>query len=366
MSTQTEYRDKKRYLWILSTLIPLLGLSGIGLYEWTGNAWLLLTPLVIVYVVIPVLDMVFNEDESNPPESAVPELEKDRYYAWLAYLLLPFYLLVLAFVIYYIDTRELNGWMIAAIVWTLGIVTGLTINQGHELGHKKSTVDQNVAKLALASSFYGHFTIEHNAGHHAQVATPEDSASARYGENIYRFALREIPGGIKRAWRLETQRLKRKGLPWWSLNNQILHSYAMSVAIFATLTFMFGWTALWVLLLNIPASWWQLTSANYVEHYGLLRLKDENGKYERCQPKHSWNSNHLVSNLVLFHLQRHSDHHANPARHYQSLRHFDEAPQLPSGYMGMFVLAYIPPLWRKVMDKRLLDSVDHDMTLVNA
>ncbi|WP_395376293.1 alkane 1-monooxygenase [Marinicella sp. W31] len=366
MSETAPYQDKKRYLWILSTLIPLLGLLGIGLYEWTGQAFMVLMPLVIVYVVIPVLDMVFSEDQSNPPESAVPELEKDPYYAWLAYLMLPLYFAVLTYIIYYIDSRELSWWMIASIVWTLGVVTGLTINQGHELGHKKNAVDQNIAKLALASSFYGHFTIEHNAGHHAQVATPEDTASARYGESIYRFALREVTGGIKRAWRLEKKRLQRKGLSVWSLDNQILHSYAMSIVIFVSLTAVFGWTAVWVLLLNVPASWWQLTSANYVEHYGLLRLKDDTGKYERCQPKHSWNSNHLVSNLVLFHLQRHSDHHANPARHYQSLRHFDEAPQLPSGYMGMFVLAYIPPLWRKVMDKRLLNSVNHDMRLVNA
>jgi alkane 1-monooxygenase len=101
-------------------------------------------------------------------------------------------------------------------------------------------------------------------------------------------------------------------------------------------------------------AWWQLTSANYVEHYGLLRMKGPDGEYERCQPHHSWNANHTYTNLVLFQLERHSDHHANSSRRYQSLRHFPDLPQLPSGYFGMFPLAYVPALWFKVMDPRLL------------
>ena len=114
-------------------------------------------------------------------------------------------------------------------------------------------------------------------------------------------------------------------------------------------------------------AWWQLTSANYVEHYGLLRSKDENGRFERCQPWHSWNSNHIYSNLVLFHLERHSDHHAHPLRRYQSLRNFDDVPSLPSGYFGAYLLAYVPPLWYRVMDKRLLalPHINGDLSKVN-
>jgi alkane 1-monooxygenase len=101
-------------------------------------------------------------------------------------------------------------------------------------------------------------------------------------------------------------------------------------------------------------AWFQLTSANYVEHYGLLRRKEADGRYERCQPHHSWNSNHVFSNLLLFHLERHSDHHAHPNRRYQSLRHFENLPSLPTGYFGMFLLAYCPPLWFRVMNPRLM------------
>ena len=128
-----------------------------------------------------------------------------------------------------------------------------------------------------------------------------------------------------------------------------------------------GWLMLPFLLIHHALAYWQLTSANYIEHYGLLRLQDESGKYERCAPQHSWNSNHVFSNLVLFHLERHSDHHANPLRRYQALRHFDGAPQLPTGYFGAYLLAYVPALWFKVMDKRLLalQHVGGDLDKVN-
>ncbi len=349
----------------MSTLLPLIGMSGVVLYQTSQQPLMLLVPLVFIYVVIPVLDFVFSTDTSNPSEADVPKLEQSKFYDWVLYLMLPLHFFVLYYVLDFMVSEPLAWWMQAVLLLTLGIFGGLAVNLGHELGHKKNKLDRNLAKLALASGAYGHFNIEHNAGHHRAVATPEDTASARLGESIYRFALREYPGGIKRAWAIETQRLARKGLPWYALDNQILHSYAMTLVIYASLTWLLGWSALLILLLHAPIVWWQLTSANYIEHYGLLRQKDAQGRYERCEPRHSWNSNHLISNLVLFHLQRHSDHHANPARHYQSLRHFPEAPQLPTGYMGMFLLAYCPPLWYRVMDQKLLQMHEHDMRLIN-
>ena len=174
------------------------------------------------------------------------------------------------------------------------------------------------------------------------------------GENIYKFALREIPGAFRRAWKIERGRLARKKVSFWGPHNEIIQSYLLTLVIQLSLVYVFGWIMLPFLMIHNVLSWWVLTSANYIEHYGLLREKLEDGKYERCQPHHSWNANHKYSNLLLFHLQRHSDHHANPTRRYQSLRHFDSLPGLISGYYGMYIIAYLPRLWFKIMDKRLL------------
>ena len=214
---------------------------------------------------------------------------------------------------------------------------------------------------------YGHFWIEHNRGHHRDVATPEDPASARMGESIYKFALREIPGAMRRGWNIERERMGRKGKSLWNTQNEILQSYAISAAVQLTLLVVFGWIMIPFLLVHNVVAWWQLTSANYIEHYGLLRLKEPSGRYERCQPCHSWNSNHIYTNLLLFHLERHSDHHAHPTRRYQSLRNFSDVPRLPNGYFGMYLVAYVPWLWYRIMDPLLLalDHIDGDLAKVN-
>lgn len=359
------YRDSKRYLWFLSALFPLLPFVGMALMAATGAEWTLWLPLLGVYVVIPLLDLLFPNDANNPPEAVVPQLEADPYYRVLVHATVPLYFAVLITGAWFSVSQELSWFGLLGHALVTGAIGGIAVNTGHELGHKKSLGDRVAARLALAVPFYGHFTMEHNAGHHAQVATPEDSASARFGESIYRFALREIPGGLRRGWRLERERLRRRGYGAWSIHNQILQSWAVSMVLYVGLLAWLGLSTLPFLLIQAAFAWWQLTSANYVEHYGLLRKKLADGRYERCKPEHSWNANHMASNLVLFHLERHSDHHANAARRYQSLRHFEDVPQLPSGYFGMFLLAYVPPLWFRVMDPKVLALVDGDVGRVN-
>jgi len=361
------YVDKKRYLWLLSVLYPLQPFIGIWLHASTGHEGWLLLPLAIGYVVSPLLDWALGEDTNNPPEAVVPQLDRDPYYRMLTYLVVPLHFASLIGAAWWAGTQSLSWWAFLGLAAVTGIVSGLGINTGHELGHKKSKLERTLAKIVLAVPVYGHFWIEHNRGHHRDVSTPEDPASARMGENIYNFARREIPGAFKRAWATEAERLLRRDKPVWSSDNQILQSMAISLALQLGLLISFGWPMIPFLLVHNVFAWWQLTSANYVEHYGLLRLKDANGRYERCQPHHSWNSNHVFSNLVLFHLERHSDHHAHPLRRYQSLRNFDDLPTLPSGYFGSYLLAWAPLLWFRVMDKRLL-SLPHvagDLAKVN-
>ncbi len=310
---------------------------------------------------------MIGEDENNPPEAVVPQLEQDRYYRWLTWATVPLHFVALIGCAWWVGTQPLAGWAVLLLAYVAGAGSGLGLNTGHELGHKQDRVEQWLARLVLAVPAYGHFTVEHGRGHHRFVSTPEDHASARMGESIYRFALRELPGGIRRAWQIESDRLRQLGRSPWSVHNTMLQSYAVTVLLQAGLVAAFGWVMLPFLAVHNMVAWWQLTSANYVEHYGLLRERLPDGRYERPQPHHSWNTNHLVSNLATFHLQRHSDHHAHPSRRYQSLRHFEHLPQLPSGYFGMFSLAYLPWLWFHVMDARLLalPHVQGDLYRVN-
>lgn len=348
------YRDRKRFLWLGSLLYPVLSLSGIGLYGLTGSEWTLLAPIVANYGLIPLIDWLCGEDPSNPPEEIVPALEADPYYRWLPILTVPMHFAVLIAIAAFVGTHSLSFGGFLALALTAGLYSGLGINTGHELGHKKPTLERWLARVVLAVPAYGHFCVEHNRGHHRNVATPGDPASSRMGENIYRFSLREIPGGFRRGWAAERERLARQGKSAWSLENEVLQSYALSTALQVGLIVAFGWIMVPFLIIHNVVAWWQLTSANYVEHYGLLRQKLANGSYEHCQPHHSWNTNYIASNLLLFHLERHSDHHAHPTRRYQSLRSFAGLPTLPAGYSALFLAAMVPPLWYWLMDRRLL------------
>ncbi len=362
-----DYVDRKRWLWLFSVVYPLQPFVAIWLHFKTGNELWFLLPFAINYIFAPLLDWAIGEDRNNPPEEVVIQLDQDPYYRRLTYFVVPLHFLALIGCVWYATTMPISWWAFVLIAIFAGLTSGLVINTGHELGHKNSRFEKLLAKIVLAIPAYGHFTIEHNRGHHRDVSTPADPASARMGESIYSFARREIPSAFHRAWQIEKERLELRGKSVWHRSNAILQSYALTAVLSVSLILLFGWTVIPFLLIHNLFAYWQLTSANYVEHYGLLRERDVRGRYERCQPHHSWNSNHILSNLVLFHLERHSDHHANPLRRYQSLRHFEDLPSLPNGYFGMYVLAYIPWLWFYVMDKRLmaLPHVRGDLDKVN-
>ncbi|MBM7414289.1 MULTISPECIES: alkane 1-monooxygenase [Nocardiaceae] len=359
------WHDPKKLLWLLGMLAPASALlpsqlvlhTGVSAFWWSGA--------MLFFLVIPVVDALAGEDGNNPSDAQVQDLQHDRFYRWCTFLFLPVQYAGLGVACYLVTFGTLSAVDKIGYAVSVGLVAGIGINAAHELGHRVESTERWLAKIALAQSLYGHFHVEHNRGHHARVATPADPASARMGESLYRFLSRSVSGAVVSSWELEKQRLGRKGSGVWTIRNNVLNAWAMSAALFGVLVAVFGVGILPFLVLQAVVGVMTLESVNYIEHYGLLRGRTPAGRYERCAPRHSWNSDRIVTNIFLYHLQRHSDHHANPGRRFQTLRTFEEAPQLPAGYATMVVLAAVPPLWRRVMDPRVVAHYDGDVTRAN-
>ncbi|MCQ0033740.1 alkane 1-monooxygenase [Burkholderia glumae] len=362
---EADWRDGKRYWWLLGALtitLPIVSAllalaTGWHLFWWFG-------PL-FAFGVIPVLDWLIGDDAGNPPEACVAALESDRYYRYVVYLATGVVYLSFGVALWVLNHVPLTWYDYLGFAMSLGAATGVSINTAHELGHKTHRGERWLAKLTLAPVAYGHFFVEHNRGHHVRVATPPDPASARFGESFWAFLPRTVAGGIASAWRLEARRLRQDGRSVWSPRNEVLHAWAISVALWGVALACCGPRVIPFLLIQAAYGASLLEVVNYVEHYGLGRRRLPNGRYERCSPEHSWNSNHVVTNLFLYQLQRHADHHAHPTRPYQALRHFAHAPQLPSGYATMILLAYLPPLWFRVMNPRVAAHYGGDMRRSN-
>jgi alkane 1-monooxygenase len=359
------WRDPKRYAWLLGLIVPTLPFLAWGLVHLTGSAAFWFYGPVLVFGIFPLLDLAIGMDARNPPDSVIKWLEQDRYYRWCTYVYLPIQYAGLVFACWLWSNGQLSTLDSVGLALTVAMVSGIAINTAHELGHKRASIERWLSRVALAQSGYGHFFIEHNRGHHVRVATPEDPASARLGESFYAFLPRTVIGSLRSAWELERVRLARLRRSPWTPGNDILGAWAMSIVLFVALVAIFGVIVLPYLLVQAAVGFSLLEVVNYLEHYGLLRGKREDGRYERTRPEHSWNSNSAASNVLLYHLQRHSDHHANPIRRYQALRHVEEAPQLPTGYAGMILLALVPPLWRRTMDHRVLQHYGGELARTN-
>jgi alkane 1-monooxygenase len=367
------WTDKKRYLWLIGLVVPSLAFIGFGMWWLTGwGVWFWVGPIVILGVV-PAIDLVAGLDRSNPPDDVIEALEKDRYYRWITYLFLPIQYAGFIGAMYLIGTGGIGGETLTTLdklglAISIGCIGGIGINTAHELGHKREENERWLSKIALAQSFYGHFYIEHNRGHHVRVATPEDPASSRVGESFYQFWPRTVIGSLRSAWRLEKKRYARRQQHPFRIGNDVLNAWLMSAVLWGALVAWLGVGILPYLVVQAVVGFSLLEVVNYMEHYGMLRQKVGIGdrmRYERVDPSHSWNSNNIATNVLLYHLQRHSDHHANPTRRYQSLRDFEESPVLPTGYAGMIVLAIVPAVWRRVMDPRVLAHFDGDLSRAN-
>ena len=362
------FKDQKRKLWLLGLVVPNIANAALLGYQFgpkiTKKLFASFGPLAL-HLVIPAIDKYLGEDPDNPPEEAIADLEQDPYYAKVVKLFIPFQFAANIYCSYVVSKKTTPVEDQILFGHLIGLVNGVAINTAHELSHKSGKLEHYLSHLCLAPTGYNHFRIEHPYGHHRRVATPEDPASSQLGETFWQFWPRSVIGSFKSAIEIEERRLERKGKKFWSLDNELIHSWAMSAAYHAVMLKFFGRR---IILMQITQSFCGITlfeAVNYMEHYGLKRKDVGNGKYARTMPEHSWNNNSMFSNVLLYQLQRHSDHHAYPTRSFQSLRHYENVPQLPAGYASMVLPALIPKWWSKLMDERVINHYDGDIDKIN-
>ncbi len=326
-------------------ILPVLTVVSFNSYGWKT-----FLPTMWIFGAIPLLELLFKPDPNNLSEAEEKSRLDDIIYDLQIYLMVPVQLFIL---VYFLFSMQEAGLLLVdkiGRITSMGLCCGVIgINIGHELGHRTTWYEKWMAKINLMTSLNMHFMHEHNVHHHKMVSTPEDPATARYGEPLYLFWFRSIFGVYYWAWKLESQRLKRKGLPFLSFKNEMITDHLIEGGLLLAIGYFFGLVTVGYFVIAALIGHLLLETVNYIEHYGLEREKIGK-RYERVMPHHSWNSDHLLGRINLFELSRHSDHHYIAIRKYQILRHMDNSPQMPTGYPGMMILSTIPPLWFSIMN----------------
>ena len=360
--------DKKRYWWLLSPGLPVIGMGILAGYQFgpkaTKKIFALGGPLLL-HVIIPSIDAIVGTDNNNPNDEQISSLVADPYYDRIVKLFIPLQMAANVFAGYVVSRKTTSLLDQILLGVSMGAINGIGVNTAHELSHRPNKKDHYLSHATLMPLFYNHFRVEHPYGHHKRAATPEDPASSKMGETFYEFWPRTVFGGLKSAIEIEKNRLKRKGLSFFSPQNELFQGWAMSAGFHATMLKFFGKDIIPYLATQAFYGVSLFEIINYIEHYGLMRDQKEDGSYARTMPEHSWNNNNITTNLFLYQLQRHSDHHAYPTRPFQALRNFEQAPELPSGYATMLLPALVPSLWFKMMDKRIFDHYEGDLNKAN-
>lgn len=316
---------------------------------WLGGAWTFL-PLAVAFVGVPIADALIGLNERN----AGSDVEQSLAFRLVTWLWVPVQLAVVVWALGTVAGGELTTLEIVGLTLSLSVCTGsIGITYAHELVHRASPWERALGEALLTTVSYTHFSIEHVFGHHRHVATRRDPATGRYRESLFRFLPRTLAGSVASAWRIERDRQARRGRAWWHPANRMLRYAGVQVVMYGSVWLLAGPVAAAVLAGQALAAVLQLEAINYIEHYGLERQVDADGRPEPVQPWHSWDSHSRLSNWILINLARHADHHAAASRRYPALRAESRAPQLPAGYGSMLLLALVPPLWHRVMDPRV-------------
>lgn len=336
--------------WLSLVFVPLI-MAGAA---W-GGWWLFAVPVYGIGV-ITVMDYVGGLNTGNADtETPVSQL---FWYRLITLVWPPIQLALIFGTLWYVSARDhLHPVELVMLFYGVGVASGaIGITYAHELMHQKNRAERWLADLLLASTLYSHFRSEHLLVHHRHVCTPRDPVTARYSEGFWRYLWRVAMQCPASAWRAEVAMLARKGLGAGHRSNPFWLYAALQLGFLVLALWIGGLAGLALFVLQAAIAVIHLELTNYVEHYGLTRKHLGEGRYEHVQPRHSWNAAHRASNWLLINLQRHSDHHYKPERRFPLLQTYAEgdAPQLPMGYPTMVLLAMVPPLWRRVMNPRVL------------
>jgi alkane 1-monooxygenase len=322
--------------------------------SFTSTGWLTFLPVVVFFGLIPSLELLFKPDKENFSKEQEQLEKENKIYSYILYATIPIQLIYLGYFFVVIQEPQLTYLDMAGRISAMGLMCGVIgINVGHELGHRNNRLDEFWGEVLLLTSLDTHFLPYHNRGHHLNVATPNDAATARKNELLYVFWIRSHFTSYAQAWQLENLRMKESGRSWFHLQNRMVIYTLANILLLLGIFYFFGLTVLIAFVLAAVVGILLLETVNYIEHYGLLRQKNKYGRYERVKRTHSWNSDHVIGKLMLFNLSRHSDHHYNGSKHYQLLKSLPESPQMPTGYPGMMLLSLFPPLWFRLMNKKV-------------
>lgn len=339
----------KRIKYFLVYLLPLT-----VYVSFTSKGILTFLPVFVFFGLVPILEFFFKADGENFDKETAQLEKENKLYSWILYLTLPIQLATLFYFFQVIQEPGLRAVEYTGRIFAMGLMCGVIgINVGHELGHRLNRGDQFLGELLLLTSLNTHFLPYHNGGHHFNVATPNDAATARKNEPLYIFWLRSHFMSYVQAWQLENMRMRDSGRSALSLQNKMMSYTIANILVLALIYSFFGWLVLGAFIGAAVIGILLLETVNYIEHYGLLRKQNERGRYERVKHTHSWNSDHIIGKLMLFNLSRHSDHHYNGSKPYQVLKSLPESPQMPTGYPGMMLLSLVPPLWFKFMNPKV-------------
>ncbi len=334
-------------------IVLILPVSACIAFLTTGVSTLL--PVLFFFGIVPAVELILKPDHHNNDHSERAILANEAFFNWLLYSLVLVLISVAVLFVFTISAPSLTTPNLIGRILSMGMMCGVAINVGHELGHRSNRLEQLLGEIALLISLENQFLPYHNYCHHKNVATPQDPATARRNESVYRFWIRSQIGSYVQAWQVEINNQRRKHRHPFSLQNRMVCYTAAQICLVLVLCFRFGLKTMLAFIAAAIIGKLVLETVNYIEHYGLTRKINAAGKYERVLPVHSWNSDHLFGRALMFELPRHSDHHFKANKPYQILDSFPESPQLPTGYPGMMILALFPPLWFRLMNPKFVE-----------